>query len=79
MMWLNYSSCCYITYSDVGSSFGASYIYYMGQRTVKLRYFKDLICAPSPDLFTLFSSSQRLETILSIGTDWNDFPNLQEA
>lgn len=37
MMWLNYSSCCYITCSDLGSSFGASYIY-MGQGTVKLRF-----------------------------------------
>lgn len=34
----------------------------MGQGTVKLRYFKDLTCASSPDLFTLFSSVHKLET-----------------
>lgn len=77
MMWLNYSSCCYITCSDLGSSFGGAYIYFMGQGTVKLRYFKDLVCASSPDLFTLFSSEAW--NYLNKGADWNDFPNLQEA
>ena len=26
------------------------------RQLMKLRYFKDLVCASSPDLFTLFSS-----------------------
>lgn len=39
----------------------ASCINHMGCGTMKLRYFKDLICASLPDLFKLFSSVQKLK------------------
>lgn len=60
-----------MTCSDLGSSFGASYTSYMGRGTVKLRHFKNLVRASSPDLFTLFSSVQKLETFSMGGRLFN--------